>query len=66
MVPSDTAYTYFITVAVAADEVRSAGDFLAAAMANNQLRPGRNTARIVGCLNEMVRARCAAAPGRSG
>jgi hypothetical protein len=54
--PNDTAYSYFFTVAVAADDVRGAGDILATAMASNKLQAGRDSARIASSVNEVVRS----------
>jgi hypothetical protein len=56
VIPNDTSYSYFFTVAVAADDVRGAGDVLATAMASNKLQAGRDSARISSSVNEVVRA----------
>lgn len=56
MVPSDVTYCYFFSLAVAADDVRAAGDMLASAIAANKLKLGKDSTRIASSLNEVVRA----------
>ena len=59
VVPADSAYCFFFTVAIAAEDVRGAGDVLAAALAHNRLQPGRDSPRIVSAMSEVVRRACA-------
>ena len=59
--PSDITYCYFISLAIAANEVRGAGEVLKAAVVANKLRAHKDSTRIVSTMNSLVRA-CAARP----
>lgn len=61
VIPSDMAYCYLISLAVAVNDVRGAGEVLNAAVVANKLRSLKDSERIITTMNELVRA-CAAVP----